>query len=221
MSVFQAVANNNSTIGYAHYGRTAWFVGSDNGACQGAYETTQAARSRVGVMVFTGAGAALRDKTITQIALTFTCTSAGSDSSNKVLTLCRANYQVLQTETTGSAYVGAALGTLTGKFFNNITTHILSASSNSALFQAMVSYLNEGNSALVIYNGEVSLSGAGAYSANYTRISSCTLTVTYEDATVWHCIDGVWKKCTVWCYINNGWVHCVPYYNNLGTWIKV
>ena len=36
---------------------SSWSTGSGNGACQGAYKGTTAAKSRVGVMVFNGAGA--------------------------------------------------------------------------------------------------------------------------------------------------------------------
>ena len=59
MSTFSATANGGSTIGYAQYGSSSWSTGSGNGACQGAYKGTTAAKSRVGVMVFNGAGAAL------------------------------------------------------------------------------------------------------------------------------------------------------------------
>ena len=59
MSTFSATANSGSTIGYAQYGSSSWSMGSSNGACQGAYQGTTAAKSRVGVMVFNGAGAAL------------------------------------------------------------------------------------------------------------------------------------------------------------------
>ena len=59
MGTFSATANSSSTIGYAQYGSSSWSAGSSNGACQGAYKGTTAAKSRVGVMVFNGAGAAL------------------------------------------------------------------------------------------------------------------------------------------------------------------
>ena len=62
MATFTATANSNTTIGYAQYGSTTWDRGTTNGACQGAYQGTSASRSRVGVMVFSGAGAALKGK---------------------------------------------------------------------------------------------------------------------------------------------------------------
>ena len=219
MSTFSATANSGSTIGYAQYGSSSWSTGSGNGACQGAYQGTTAAKSRVGVMVFSGAGAALRGKVITQITLKITCSAAGSASTSKKLSFRRANYQTLQTGIAGSAQVGAAMGTLTGKFYNNTTTHTLNSSTNTALFAAMKSYFAEGNSALVLYNGETSSSSG--YSSNYARVTSCTITVTYIHATVWYRDGSTWKQCTVW-YCNAGtWVQCVPYYNSGGSWVRV
>ena len=89
MATFTATANSNSTIGYAQYGSTTWNRGTTNGACQGAYQGTSASRSRVGVMVFSGAGAALKGKIITQITLRITCSAAGSGSSSKKLSFRR------------------------------------------------------------------------------------------------------------------------------------
>ena len=219
MATFTATANSNSTIGYAQYGSTTWNRGTTNGACQGAYQGTSASRSRVGVMVFSGAGAALKGKIITQITLRITCSAAGSGSSSKKLSFRRANYQSLQTGVTGSAQVGAALGTLTGKFYNNTVTHTLNASTNAVLFEAMKDYFAEGNSVLVLYNGETSSSSG--YSSNYARVTTCVLTVTYMDATVWYRNGSTWKQCTVWYRNGGSWVQVVPYYRNGGTWIRV
>ena len=74
-------------------------------------------------MVFSGAGAALQGKIITQIVFSITCSGAGSSSSSKVLSFRRANYQSLTTGIKGSAQVGTALGTLTGKFYSNTASH--------------------------------------------------------------------------------------------------
>ena len=208
-----------TSIGYAQYGSTTWNRGATNGACQGAYQGTSASRSRVGVMVFSGAGAALKGKIITQITLKITCSAAGSGSSSKRLSFRRANYQSLQTGITGSAQVGAALGTLTGIFYNNTVTHTLNASTNAALFEAMKDYFAEGNSVLVLYNGETSSSSG--YSSNYARVTSCTITVTYMDATVWYRDGSAWRQCTVWYRNSGSWVQVVPYYRNGGTWIRV
>ena len=219
MATFTATANSNSTIGYAQYGSTTWNRGATNGACQGAYQGTSASRSRVGVMVFSGAGAALKGKIITQITLRITCSAAGSGSSSKKLSFRRSNYQTLQTGIRGSAQVGAALGTLTGKFYNNTVTHTLSATSNATLFEAMKTYFAEGNSALVLYNGETSSSSS--YSSNYARVTTCVLTVTYMDATVWYRNGSTWQQCTVWYRNGSSWVQVVPYYRNGGMWVRV
>ena len=91
MSTFSATANNSSAIGYAQYESSSWSTGSSNGACQGAYKGTTAAKSRVGVMVFNNAGTTLKGKLIQQISLSITCSGAGSGSSSKVLTFHKAN----------------------------------------------------------------------------------------------------------------------------------
>ena len=219
MSTFSATANSGSTIGYAQYGSSSWSTGSSNGACQGAYQGTTAAKSRVGVMMFNGAGTALKGKLIQQISLSITCSGAGSGSSGKVLTFHKANYQSLNTGVRGSAQVGDTLGTLTGKFYSNTVTHNLNASTNAALFSAMKAYFEAGNSALVLYNGETSSSSG--YSSNYARVTSCTISVTYIDAVVWYRDGSTWRQCTVWYRLNGAWVQVVPYYNSGSTWVRV
>lgn len=219
MPTFATTANSASTIAYAQYGSTTWNTGTSNGACQGAYQGTTAAQSRVGVMVFSGAGAVLQGKVITNITLQISCSAAGSSAGNKVLSIRKANYQTLQTGIAGSAQVGAALGTLTGTFYDNTITHTLNATTNTALFEAVKIYLAAGNSALVLYNGETSTSSG--YSANYARVTSCTITVTYVDAMVWYRNGSVWTECTVWYRNSGGWVQCVPWYNSGGIWVRV
>ena len=123
MSTFTATAGSNSTIGYAQYGSTSWNKGTSNGACQGAYQGTSASASRVGMMFFSGAGAALQGKIITKITLKITSSSAGSGSSSKKITFHKAKYQTFNTSVKGSAQVGDTLGVLTGKFYGNTATH--------------------------------------------------------------------------------------------------
>ena len=219
MSTFSATANSSSTIGYAQYGSSSWSTGSSSGACQGAYQGTTAAKSRVGVMVFNGAGTALKGKLIQQISLSITCSGAGSGSSGKVLTFHKANYQSLNTGVRGSAQVGDTLGTLTGKFYSNTVTHTLNASTNAALYSAMKAYFEAGNSVLVLYNGETSSSSG--YSSNYARVMSCTITVTYIDAVVWYRDGSTWRQCTIWYHTGGAWKQVVPYYNSDGTWVRV
>lgn len=219
MATFTATAGSSTTIGYAQYGSTSWSTGTTNGACQGAYQGTASSNSRVGVMVFSGAGAALQGKVIQSMTLKITCSGAGSAKTDKVLSFRKALYQFLKTGIKGSAQVGNALGTLTGKFYDNTVIHTLSASSNTALFNAMKDYFTTGNSVLVVYNGETSSSSG--YSSNYARITTVVLTVTYFEATVWYNNGGTWMQCTVW-YCNGGTgVQCAPYYNSGGSWIRV
>lgn len=123
MATFTATANSSTTIGYAQYGSTSWNTGTSNGACQGAYQGTSSSNSRVGVMVFSNAGSTLQGKIITQIVFSITCSGAGSSGSGKVLSFRKANYQSLKTGIKGSAQVGTALGTLTGKFYSNTASH--------------------------------------------------------------------------------------------------
>ena len=219
MSTFTAVAGSNATIGYAYYGSSTWNKGTSNGACQGAYQGTTASKSRVGVMVFSGAGDSLHGKIITGISLKITCSKAGSGSSSKKLTFHRANFQTLQTGINGAAQVGGTLGTLTGQFYGNTVTHTLNASTNAALFSAMQDYFSEGNSALVLYNGETSSSTG--YSSNYARVTTCVLTVTYIEATVWYNHGGTWKQCAVWYNDNGIWRQVVPYCRTGGAWVRV
>ena len=101
MSTFSATANNSSTIGYAQYGSSSWSTGSSNGACQGAYQGTTAAKSRVGVMMFNNAGATLKGKVIQQISLSITCSGAGSGSGSSITS-------------TGSSGSGAGVGSGSG-----------------------------------------------------------------------------------------------------------
>lgn len=216
---FTATANNSSTIGYALYGSSTWNKGSSNGACQGAYQGTSASQSRVGVMIFSGAGTALKGKVIQKIVLSITCSAAGSGGSSKVLTFKQANHQTVSSGLKGSDMVGAALGTLTGKFYNNTVSHTLSASSNATLFRSMAAYFAAGNQTLVVHNGETSSSSG--YSTNYARITSITITVTYVAATVWYNRNGVWVQCAVYYRNNGAWVQVTPYYNSGGTWIRV
>ncbi len=167
---FTATANSSSTIGYALYGSSSWSTGSTNGACQGAYQGTTAAKSRVGVMIFTNSGTTLRGKVIQSIQFSITCSSAGSSSNSKVLTFKQARYQAPASGLKGSDLVGTTLGTLTGKFYGNTSTHTLSANSNASLFNNMAAYFAAGNQTLVIHNGETSSSSG--YSTNYARITS-------------------------------------------------
>ena len=170
-------------------------------------------------MIFANAGTTLKGKVIQQIVFSITCSGAGSGSSSKVMSFRQAAHQTVSSGYTGADMVGAALGTLTGKFYNNTASHTLNASTNAAFFNALAAYLSAGNQALVVYNGETSSSSG--YSTNYARITSITITVTYVAATVWYRNGTTWKQCAVYYRLNGAWVQVVPYYNSGGSWIRV
>lgn len=86
--------------------------------------------------MFSNAGATLKGKVITKIVFSITSSGAGSGKDDKVLSFRKALYQSLKTGIKGSAQVGTALGTLTGKFYSNTASHTLSESSNASFFAA-------------------------------------------------------------------------------------
>lgn len=218
MSTFTASANSNATIGYAKKGSDNWNVGTTNGAMQGAYKGTKDTDSRVGVMVFSGAGEALAGKNIKKITLQITAGSSGSSSSNKVLTFYRARYQYLNTGIYGGSQIGDFLGILTGTFYNNTNTILLDETHNAALFQALQAYFKAGGSAITLYNGETSSSSG--YSDNYARITTCTITVEYSSGCLYLRRNGAWVKCSVWVRKNGTWVRVKPYFYKNGEWKK-
>ena len=216
MGIFTATANDASTLASAQYGSTRW--STDAGAIQGTYGGTTKNQSNVGTIVFSGAGSELSGQTITSIEFSITCASAGSESSSKQLTFYKANYQTIPSGTQGSNQIGDRLGTLVGKFYNNTTSHTLSSTSNQDFFEALCEYLSAGNSALVLYNGEVAQSSS-SHSTNYARITSMTITVTYNDGsetktgTVWYGNDDSgFTECYVYrCNASGKWELCSPY----------
>lgn len=218
MSTFIATAGSNTTIGYAKKGSDNWNVGTSNGAMQGAYKGTKDTDSRVGVMVFSGAGAALKGKNIKRITMRIVAGSSGSGASDKVLTFCKARYQYLNTSVYGGSQIGDTLGTITGEFFNNTQTVWLDETYNTALFNALCAYFKEGNSAITLFNGETSSSSG--YSDNYARITSCTITVEYSSGVMYVYKNGAWVKCSVWVRKNGTWVRVKPYFYKNGEWKK-
>ena len=216
MSTFMATAGSNATIGYAKDGSDNWNVGTSNGAMQGAYKGTKSTDSRVGVMVFVGAGAALKGKTIKKITLKITAGASGSGASDKVLTFHKARYQYLNTSVYGGSQVGDLLGTIVGEFYDNTQTVWLDETHNTALFNALCTYFKDGNSAITLYNGETSSSTG--YSDNYARITTCVLTVEYSSGVVYLRKNGAWVKCSVWVRKNGTWVRVKPYCYKNGEW---
>ena len=220
MATFTATANTDTTIGYTLAGYANWRTGSSNGAIQGGHSIAPAGESYVGLIIFEGAGAALKGADISSITLSVTSGSSGTQSGNSTLTIHKSKYQALDKAVLGRNYVGDTLGTLTGRHYNNTTTYTLDATTNAALFAALKAYLAEGNSAIILYNGETSTSQAG--SANYCVITSCTLTVTLSGGdTVPYCKDGKWIQCWSYYYNKDRWVKCARNRHNGKNWEKV
>ena len=179
MGTFTATAGDDTTIGNVRRGSTRWAVGTANGAAQGAYTGGSIDYSLVGTMVFNGADTALVGKNVRKITLTITSGAYGSEGT-KTLTFCKANYQYIPSGIDGYKQIGAKLGTLTGYFYDNTTTHVLSSTSNAEFFNALTEYLKAGNKTLVLYNGETS---SGPYSDNYAKIMSITMMAEYMDGS--------------------------------------
>lgn len=210
MATFSATAASTSTLGYTFYGSADWKTGTENGACQGAYSGSSINDSRVGFMLFSGVGEALNGSNVSEIALTIKCGSAGHNATDRVLTLCKSNYQTMPTTQKGSAVFGDVLGTLKGNFYNNTVTFTLNASTNTALFAAMKSYFQSGNSALIAYNGEYKSRSGGSSSYNYLRITSASISVAYTERPVsrpcaceW--VNGTYRKYEMYTYAAGKW----------------
>lgn len=130
-----------------------------------------------GIILFSGMN--LTGKVITGIQLTVTSSSSGyGASSSKTVYMNKARYQnSIVDGVTGSGYVGDALGTFSGSFYNNTTTNTITG----ALLTAMGDYISQGNNAFVIYNPSPRTSSQG-WSTNYLQWTSVTMTVTYDEA---------------------------------------
>ena len=130
----------------------------------------------VGIISFSGMN--LTNKVITGISLTITADKAGLGAwADKVAYLCKSNYQNATESATGLQYVGDALGTFTGSFYGNTTSHTISGD----LLTAMAAYIAAGNNTFTIYNPNPTASSQG-YSTNYLQWSEVTITVTYQEA---------------------------------------
>lgn len=144
-----------------------------NAASQEFYENTY---NFVGIICFSGMN--LTNKVITGI--TWQTTSAGAGygaGTTKTVYLRKSNYQNASTSVTGANYVGDALGTFTGSFYNNTTSYNLTGT----LLTNMAAYISAGNNTFTIYNPSPSATSYG-YSKNHLQWSDVTITVTYQEA---------------------------------------
>lgn len=218
-------ANSSTTIGYARYNSTTWNTGSSYGAMQGLYTTSSSSLksyNRIGVMVFNNVGTDMSGKNITNIQLQFVCAGSGYDSASKVLSLYSARRAGLVTGITGEQQIGTALGTLTGRFYNTTLTFQLNSSTNSSLYTNLRNFILGGGYTLACYSGETSKGGSHNYSYNYLKITSATMTVTYDDAAPIKYYDGsAWKDCYAYYYDGSAWKLCDPYYYDGSAWKRV
>ena len=166
-----------STASFSATMRTRKAASSSNylsgSASQEYYESSY---NFVGVISFPGMN--LTNKVITGINLSITAAQAGLGAwADKVVYLRKSNYQNATTSCTGLQYVGDALGTFTGSYYGNTTSHDISGS----LLTAMAAYITAGNNTFTIYNPSPTASSHG-YSTNYLQWDSVTITVTYQEA---------------------------------------
>ena len=155
--------------------RTDYSVNSKNGqACQEFYNNTY---NYVGVVHFPGL--CLTNKVITALIFDIKSEKAGyGASSTKTVYWRRSSYQEASKEgVTGADYVGTALGTMQGSFYDNLTSYSITGD----LLTAMAGYITAGNNTFVIYNPSPE-QGSQGYSKNYLMWSDVTLTVNYEEA---------------------------------------
>lgn len=212
----QTVTFNASKLGWALHNSTSWDL---EAAAQGSYHNTST--TRTGIIIFSTIGTSLTGKIITGIKFSITAPGSGSDSSRKVLTFKESNYQDSSPSGRGDRYPSTLLGTLTGKFFNNTTSHTLNASTNTEFFNNLSSYLSAGNHVLILHNGEKSPSST-SYSSNYAKISAMSMTVTYEEpeGAIYHREGTTWKKGTPYVYHNGSWVKGEAYIYHNGVWTR-
>ena len=165
-----------ATATYSASLRTRKYTSSSNykasAASQEFYENTY---NFVGIISFTGMN--LTNKVISGITLTMTSAKAGFGAGHtKTVYLRKALYQNATTDVTGGNYVGDALGTFTGSFYDNTTSYAMSGD----LLTNMAAYIAAGNNTFTIYNPSPSASYQG-YSNNYLQWSDVTITVTYTE----------------------------------------
>lgn len=211
-----------ATLATGYYGTSTW--GPAPAAYQGAAGTVADAtkrESRVGVIAFPQAGAALKNTSIKSITLEMVASAAGYGVDvDKVLTIRESNIQELDKSISSTTYVGDLLGTITGAFHGNTVMYTLTESSHKELFSGLRQYFEDGNSCLVLYNGEY-VGGTASFSENYLALSSVTITVEYTDDYVYYNDNGTPVKCAVYYNNRGSAVRCAVYYNNGGTAVRV
>ena len=206
-----------------HFGYTDYTWGYGNCAFQGNNGTGEEnTAQRIGIIVFNGAGSALKDKEITSITLTFEFGQAGIDTGGayKTIKMYKSNYQEINDDVYRPPdYLNTnnILGALDTEGYDNTDTFILNSSSNTELFNNLASYLSSGNSAVVIYNN--ANERENFYSLEYLQIRKAIITVTYNDLGLIY-IDNVTSFEAYQVYVDNGtsWDLYIPYIDNGSDW---
>ena len=131
----------------------------------------------VGIICFSSMN--LTGKVITGISLTVHAQQSGPGAGHsKTVYWKKSRYQeVSKSGITGANYVGDALGTFTGSFYNNTTTNTLSGT----VLTNTADYIALGNNTFTIYNPSPTQTEQG-YSSNYLIWDSVTMTVTYQES---------------------------------------
>ena len=131
----------------------------------------------VGIICFSSMN--LTGKVITGVSLTVHAQQSGPGAVHtKTVYWRKAQYQeVSKSGVTGANYVGDALGTFTGSFYNNTTTNTLSGT----VLTNTANYIALGNNTFTLYNPSPSQTEEG-YSSNYLIWDSVTMTVTYQES---------------------------------------
>lgn len=186
-----------------------------NRAAQGAYAGNS---KMVGIINFTGLN--MSNKVITGITFITTCTSEAGAGNGSTKTLyfkkCTALNPTTSSSGNGSAFVGAALGTITGTNFYNASNISRQVEGGSELFINLKAHFESGAHSLVIYAPDAVPSSS--YSKNYLYLNGLKVTITYEEGLVYYGANGAWNKCQVFWLVDGAWVQCIPFYGNNGTW---
>lgn len=161
---------------HAFVKRTSYSDWDSSGAVQGAYGNNY---PRVGAIRFEGLHSSViwADQEISQISFMIRFLAAGSNSA-KTLTFWQGTKNTING--TGQSMIGAEMGSISiANAYNGVRTITLSPTSNTALFNAFVSWLQDAQTeTLVIYRNEGA--GSGSWSSNYLKIDATIINVTYE-----------------------------------------
>ena len=202
----------------AYYDKSYGWHDTTTHAYQGCWNNNG---SRVGVMLFDDLGTTLKGARIKSIEMSVTI-DGGTNKAGRTLTFYTSNYQLIDTSISGSKYPGNLLGTITGDAGKGNHTYILNSETNSSLFRALASYLTDGNTCILLFNGETSNASGYEYSTNFLALTAITLKIEYELGSIVQCKNnGQVINCEVYCKNNGSAVKCQLYYNNNGTAVKI